>query len=260
VTLRRRLAEGSIVESAPSQRIIVRNSGAGLAVRFSVNALAATPYYAWAPVSLGGTGFDAPIAGDELCIYRSPSITPSTDTPSDEMRLRAVLTFSTADNSFIGSAENYAWLDMLPDDAWSGASLYTNSTQGSLAFSNYRPQYARDLALYKGCTYYAGAKTAQNVTLQLRAMSTGTVEDFSQVISSQAFTGSISTGVASITGISAADELKIAVGQVVTSGSGTPGLLDARFPANTTITGISGGVATTSAAALSTAAATDLHV
>lgn len=231
-TLRRRLANGTIVESPPTLPCIVRNLALG-----NSNVVIEGPtggvYYGWR--TDGYPGFGDLIDGDELCVYRSAAITPYTATPSDEMRLRTTIVFAS------GSFSTYT--DTLPDAAWTGAALYTNATQESAALANYRPEYARDIALYNGMTFYAGAKTAQTLSLTLKSV--GGAYDQQQTLRSHSFaSGDIAVGSPTISTVSAADISSLAVGQVITRDTNAPGSADAYFPANTYITAINAGAGT----------------
>jgi hypothetical protein len=235
-TLRRRLANGTIVESAPTQRVVVRNAAAGQAVRIGRNGLTAFDFYfAWAPNALGTIGgFNELIEGDQLCVYRSSMATPSTAEPGDELRLRAVVEIDATTKAFTVGGQN--WLDALPDSEWNGPPLYANETDEGIAFANYRPSYARDIALYNGMTFYAGAKSAQRVDLRLTRM--GDAVDWSQTLTNRAFVANLTITNNIITGISDADVRELSVGQVVTFSGTPPGDPDGFFAANTQILNI----------------------
>jgi hypothetical protein len=213
VTLRRRLANGTIVESAPSARVVYANAtGAARGVRLD-SILSNGIYYAWAPNGAGADGFNDLLDGDELCIYRSPRIA---GTPSDEMRLRAVLTYNSFTTIVNGIAA--AWFDGLDDASWSGAALYTNNTQDGAGLANFRPEYARDIALYNGMTFYGGAKTPQRVDAVLKLMgAAAAVTDPAQAMCSFAFTGD--TTIATNTILNCTNARFFSVGQVLTGGS-----------------------------------------
>jgi hypothetical protein len=236
VTLRRRLANGTIVESAPSARCVITNSsGAARGINLD-GSLGTGIFYAWAPIAIGGLGFNDLLTGDELCIYRSARIA---GTPSDEMRLRAVLTYDTTYNGFttIVNGIATAWFDGLDDAAWTGASLYTSSTQEGAALANFRPEYARDIALYNGMTFYAGARSPQRLDATLKKMgTTATVTDPSQAMCSFAFTGDTAVGTNTI--LNCTNARFFSVGQVITTNLQIPGTASATFAANTTVTAV----------------------
>lgn len=226
VTLRRRLANGTIVESAPSGRAVVTNGG-GAGIGVLMTDLLGSIYYAWHPNGAGAGGFNDLMPGDELCVYRSPSIV---GTPSDEMRLRAVLPYDTTFNGYLN------WFDGLADGAWSGEALYTNETQEGAQNANYRPEYARDIALYNGITFYAGYRSPQQVNLTLKKIST-TPTDPSQAMCSFTGTGNITAGTNTI--LAATNIRYYSPGQVVTAGATDPGTVSAAFPtANTYVVSV----------------------
>lgn len=233
VTLRRTLANGTIVESAPSGRIVYTNTTAGASgvaiTDWPNNAI----YYAWIDeADIGAQGYGSLIPGDELCIYRSPRIN---GTPSDSMSLLAVVPFDVTLSGF-GTLADAAFHDFRDDGDWSGPKLYTNATQEGALLANYRPEYARDIALYKGMTFYAGAQTSQRVDLTLSSLGTlaGTT-DPSQALLTFAFTANIAAATTSIV-VAAADIRYFSVGQVITTAAQAPGTASAAFPANTYVT------------------------
>lgn len=252
-TLRRRLANGTIIESAPSSPVPVRSLAAWALGNQNVQiGDPAYPYRGWRTSSY--PGFGDLIAGDELCVYRSPRTSPGDAIPSDEMRLRTVITYDAVTGTFP------AFTDTLPDASWSGASLYTNETQEGAILANYRPQYARDIALYNGMTFYAGAKTAQRVTLNLKRVGDGaTANSPSETLTTWAFaSGDIAIGTNTILTISATDIPYMSVGQVITRNTNAPGTADAYFPADTYITAVGAASVTVSANALATQAGASL--
>jgi hypothetical protein len=236
VTLRRRLEDGTLVESAPSCRCVVTNS-AGAARGVSMDGSLATGIYrAWTPGVVGGEGFNELIVGDELCIYRSARIA---GTPSDEMRLRAVLQYNTAFDGFTSVVDGAAtpWFDGLDDAAWAGPTLYTSNTQEGAALANYRPEYARDIALYNGMTFYGGARTPMRLDATLKKMgTTATVNDPDNAMCSFAFTGDTTAGVPTITNVT--NVRYFSIGQVITTAAQAPGNASATFPANTVVQSI----------------------
>lgn len=236
VTLRRRLANGSLLESAPSGRIVVTNGTAGSLGVFMNDALSTGVYLAWRAGGTPGSGWNELIEGDELCIYRAPMIT---GTPLDEMRLRAVLTYDTTYNGFttIVNGVQTQWFDGLADGAWTGDALYTNSTQEGGGLANFRPEYARDIALFEGMTFYAGATTPERADLTLKKLGTrATVTDPQNAICSFDFTGDITNGTNTI--LNATNIRYFSIGQVITRTAQAPDAASASFPAGTYVTAI----------------------
>jgi hypothetical protein len=250
VTLRRRLANGSLIESAPSGRIVVtNNTGGSIGVTMN-DALGTGVYLAWRADFTPGTGWNELIEGDELCIYRAPMIT---GTPLDEMRLRAVLTYDTTYNGFTTIVNGVAtpWFDGLADGAWAGEALYTNATQEGAGAANYRPEYSRDIALFENMTFYAGAKTSQRCDITLRKLgTTATVTDPQNAICSFAFAGDIATGTNTI--LNCTNIRFFSIGQVITDTGTAPGNAGV-WPANTYVTDINVATLTVTVSANSTA-------
>jgi hypothetical protein len=243
VTLRRRLADGSLLESAPSNRVIVRNNSGGTRAVTIASAAVTGAYQAWRTSLLATNPFGDLLAGDELCIYRSPAVTPSTSEPSDEMRLVVSLPYNTTYQAFIDpydSAPPTAWTDRVPEASLNGTELYTNASEeaGGLASANFRPEYARDIALYNGMTFYAGAKTSQRLDLRLRSIGDTASPQTSLVTRVFAGTCAIAIGTNTITGIGAADMAFLSVGQLIQDVGTSPIGAPADFPANTRITAI----------------------
>jgi hypothetical protein len=244
VTLRRRLANGTVIESAPSSRSVITGGGSPFGVYFSGYIFPTDTYKPWTTEHAGTNPFGDLIAGDELCIYRSPTVTSPT-VPSDEMKLRQVLPYNTTYGGFVDPQNPPApWRDGITDAEWTGQALYTNATQEGVGLGNFRPQYARDIALYNDITFYAGAKSAQAVTL--RNVSLGPSADGPQsTLTNYTFvsTCAVSSGSNVITGISAADMRALSVGQVLQ----TPGIspeANGAFPARTQIVSLNVGAGT----------------
>jgi hypothetical protein len=258
VTLRRRLADGTVIESAPSARSVFTDvSGAPFGV-FLSGTFTTSPFQAWRTDVQATSPYGDLLAGDELCVYRSPAVVGAV--PSDEMRLRVVLPYNTTYGGFVDPYNPPApWRDGLADSSWDGASLYTNATQEGAGFANFRPQYARDVALYNGMTFYAGAKTAQRVTLTNRSLgyrqygeqTTLETVDFGS-------SAAVTTGSPTITGISANDMRLLSVGQVIQTAGVSPEVAGA-FPARTQVLSLTSTTATMSANSLVTNAAISLR-
>lgn len=233
VTLVRKLANGAMLESAPSGRVVATNSSGG-ARGITLTDPAGTVYSAWYDgVGITSQAYGGLIAGDMLRIYRSPSVA---GTPTDEMTLRAVLVWDATYGGFLSivDATPTPWFDGLADGTWTGPALYTNSTQEGALLANYRPEYARDIALYNGMTFYAGAMTSQRVDLILKGI--GTATDPSQTINSFAFTGDITSGSPTILNVT--NIRSFSVGQVITLTAQAPGTNTASFPTNVKIAAI----------------------
>jgi hypothetical protein len=240
VTLARLLANGTLVESPPSGRVVVTNS-AGAARGVLLTDVAGGVFSAWYDGVSGTTGqaYGGLIAGDILRVYRSPTVT---GTPTDEMTLRTVLVWNATYGGFVSVVDGAAtpWFDGLADSAWTGPALYTNDTQEGGLLANFRPEYARDITLYNGMTFYAGAMTSQRVDVVLKNL--GTRDDPSQTINSFAFTGDITSGTNTI--LNCTNIRSFSLGQVITLTAQAPGTATASFPLNVYVTAINVAAAT----------------
>lgn len=250
--LARRRADGILMLSPPTGRLLVRNSSGTDMYPILFN----TTNYSYNPYDVDSV-FDALVPGDEIYIYRSPKVASLVDDPSDEMKLRGILTISS------GAVDQFA--DKLDDDEWSGPPLYTNSTQDGILQANERPGYARDIALYNGMTLYGGAVFPHRIVLTIKNMGQE-FPDPSQALCSKndylaPVVGATSLGVAKITGLSSTELEYIFVGQVVQTANNTikPGDASTHFPAGTYVTAKGATSVTTSAAALVTDVTADLY-
>lgn len=97
-------------------------------------------------------------------VYRSAVVTTPA-IPNDELGLvyEANPTASDISNGFLE-----VFQDITPD-ALRGATIYTAATQEGLANSNEQPPLARDIATYKGSTFYANTTSRHRVFLTLLA-------------------------------------------------------------------------------------------
>lgn len=231
-TIRRRLANGTVVESPPSNPIDILTTGANQGVFFS--GIATTdPYFAYRTDNWSAGGYAEIIPGDELCVYRSASVTPFSVDPGDELRLRMVVPWNTTYNAFVDPANAPApFADRLADTQWDGPPLYTNDTQEGAQNANYRPEYARDIALYNDMTFFAGSLSTHRLDLRLNAIGGGT--DPQTALRTFTFNGTCAIGSPTVTAIAAADIAALAVGQVIQT-TGTSPLAAAAFPAQTKI-------------------------
>ena len=179
---------------APSDRVVVRNftgTAKYVRVKVQIGELLVTDGY--------------PL---EVQIYRSPEVaTPYTGTPSDEMRLR----YSQQVNSSTTSIE---FDDFLDDDAWSGATIYTAETQQGAAQANYRPAFARDIETYNGMTFYAGHQSAQVIQATVTAL--GPTSNPQESLCSVVFNATATSGLTTLTAVTADCFPYFAVGQLVT--------------------------------------------
>jgi len=231
---KRTRSDGTVMRSAPSSIIYVRYSSSSGAYPNAYPIIDGTDFgYTDVLYDVDST-FDTLIDGDELEIYRGPKTNdPTEEEPvDDEMMLRAVVPIVS------GAIEPFA--DNLDDGAWSGAPLYTNSTQEGILQGHYRPNYARDIALYNGMTMLAGQRSPQRIALQLNAIgntawSYGTVfGNTSPLVALVAGATTITTGEPFVSGIT--------IGMDVTMDGSIygsfPGYTDTYFTAGTVVTNV----------------------
>jgi hypothetical protein len=232
-TIRRRLANGTVLESAPSNRMIVANTSGGARCVQMFNALGNPVIYAEPlPGGFASATYDNPIEGDELCIYRGPAGTSAE--PSDEMRFVCALPYDPVTSGFFDESGTAAFIDTLPEAQLTGPALYTNETQEGAFLANYRAEYARDITLYNGMTFYAGARTAQRVDLVLNRLATATtVVDPQKEFYSYQFTGDTLIGTNTI--LNATNIRNAAIGMAISSAAPTAA---GTFPVDTFITAV----------------------
>ena len=243
IVVGRHREDGTLMLSAPSSMIIVRNdTGYDARVDFEDTGPTGSTHSIY---DVGST-FDTLLSTDLVFIYRGPKIASLTSVPSDEMMLRTV--------AELNSGATFTFNDYLDDEAWSGAALYTNETQQGILQANYRPDYARDISQYNDMTFLAGERPRVRAVVTIDEIGGGAGS-----FQSKAITGSVTSGSTTISSISAADISYCIAGQIVTRGSGIIGHADSRFPADTYIVSVGTSSVTVSAAALSTAAATSLR-
>jgi hypothetical protein len=157
-------ASGREIVSPPSQRVIVKNTLAGVC----------NPQMVFLAVYSANSNYSpAPGVVTRIDIYRSSAST--TASPSDEMQLafRATQT---------GDGGGFAYTDdTCPDEAL-GAYLYTNAISGGdtvqngvsvgLAARNDPPPVSADLAVFSNRMWYAGLTVPQELTFSIIAVGT----------------------------------------------------------------------------------------
>src|SRR5678816_1812467 len=129
------------------------------------------------------------VVGDVVQIYRSPLQVVSPALPSDEMQLRITYTLTSTDitNGYVQPT------DLLADATWAGPALYSNESQEGILQSNYRPDYANDVAYYNGMAFYAGAKSRQRLSLSVTSVNTSSAEPAS-TFGGRVFAGAVTSG------------------------------------------------------------------
>jgi hypothetical protein len=138
-------ANGNLILSAPSQRIVVSNNSGGatnVSLTFTVpNGLSTSWFYQ---------------------IYRSPMSIDLATEPNDECALvhTANLTSTDLTNKYVTVIDNV-------DDALKGAMIYTASSQQGITQANYQPPIATDVTYFKGFTMYANTTELQQFFLSI---------------------------------------------------------------------------------------------
>ncbi len=98
-------------------------------------------------------------------IYRSQQSGGINIEPSDELYL--VYEGNPTDAQI--AAGKLTITDNTPDDLM-GVTLYTSPSQGGVLLANEMPPFAKDLEIFKDCTFYANVKSKQRLTLNLVAV------------------------------------------------------------------------------------------
>lgn len=210
-------ANGVVIRSLTSGSYTAANTaGAGRAVEVFVQAVSTSTY-------------------DFVEVYRSANF-PTSVTPSEEMQLVRTLPSASAAGSFVDL--------VLPANR--GATLYTSPSRGGIANMNNRPPAAACVELYKGSLFFGNVRGPRTIKISanIPASSDPAADRSGQAtgIGYRAYTGTITSGSANITGLSSTVGLE--KGAVISS---------ARF-AHSWITNISGTTVTMSSTALSSSA------
>lgn len=229
-------ANNNLILGVPSQRIVLANTttqSKNVNLTITIPSEVNTAYF-----------FQA---------YRSGFSSDANTEPNDEM----ALVYEANPNSMDITNKFIFFTDETPESLRTGAALYTSPSQQGISQSNNQPPFAKDVAFFKGSTFYANTKTKQNFQLSLLAISgTYTVKgDITSVSADTPTTvrninssitadATINTNI--LTSVSSTADLT--VGQVITDSSGNTIL-----PAGTTITSIGSGAITVSNNALSSA-------
>lgn len=214
-------ANKNLLLGAPSQVITVANNSGStrdVVINFTVPSDITTNYF--------------------YQVYRTGFSASANDSPSGDLRLvyEANPTGTDITNKYV------VFTDQTPESLRIGATLYTSASQETATQANYQPPYAKDIALFKGSTFYANTKTRQNLTLTILSVSgqfsffgntTNVVGDTPTTVRSLAYsvTGTLTSGSNVITSVS--DVSSLYVGQTI-SDSTNPSYL----PADTVITAI----------------------
>ena len=141
----RKDANNNLVIGAPSQRLVVTNSGSTRSVELTID----IP--------------DGIAAGDILQIYRSDDVGLSVE-PSDELQLVYEVLVTSAQIT----AGHVVFTDITPFPI-AGATIYTAPSQQTIVASNEPPPFAKDIALYKGHMFYLNTKSRHRLQITIIA-------------------------------------------------------------------------------------------
>lgn len=137
-------ANGNVVLGPPSQRFIIANtSGSDKAVdvTFTVPAEITTDYF--------------------YQVYRSAQSGGATIEPSDDLQLVFSAQYVSGDTVTVSD---------ITDDTLRGQALYTNANQDGIVQANYRPPFAKDLAVFRDSMFYGNTKLAQQFDFTILAV------------------------------------------------------------------------------------------
>lgn len=210
--VRRKDANGYVVRSKPTQRIIT-----------DANLIGGTS--ALGDVNIPRHYIRGLVAGDVIEWYRTRGSGGATIVPASSHYLVCEYTITSTDVSngyFYNTTRQF---DTTTDDDL-GAALYTNPEREGIAKAKYEPPIARAGAVFNRCAWYADTTSKHRIVGSLRGV--GTVWDFQ---------GDTSIGTDTITNVIAVSGLE--VGQYVCDSNNTPKSTGTNFPARTRITAIS---------------------
>lgn len=187
-------ANNNLVLGAPSQRESFMNtSGSAKAVdlRITIPAGVTTDWF--------------------VQLYRAAATdnTSGDVEPSDEMGL----VYEASPTSGNITAGYIDITDITPDEL-RGATIYTAASQEGLANSNEKPPLAKDIAVFRGCTFYLNTVSKHRYTMTLLAVGgAGIVNDDTITIGGIAYTGKATETIASaqfavVTGGSASQNIR----------------------------------------------------
>lgn len=212
IVWRRKFSDNYEIVSPPSPPVAV-----GALVASNVAVLSQ-----WDATSLG---VNRPIAGDVIEIYRTRSQAVSVSL-GNVFYLTASITLTAAQIA----AKTAGYTDTTPDDrVSSGRELYSNPGQTTPLSFKLAPPLAKALATFKGYTFYGYRTDAAKIDLTVlggisATLPAGTPSARLNGIGLRVLTGTFVSGSPTVTAISAADIVGIAVGQVLLPGPFAGGL------------------------------------
>jgi hypothetical protein len=172
-------ANNNLYLGAPSQRIIVSNNVGGAGSSRDVLFTFTIP--------AGIT------TSDFFQIYRSKASASHTDEPNDELQL----VYEENPTSGQITAKSVTFTDSTPDSLM-GAFLYTNASQEGLQEANDEPPLAKDIALFKGYTFFSNVQSKFRLNVKLLAVSgAGLVVDDTITVDGLVYTAKATENIAS---------------------------------------------------------------
>jgi hypothetical protein len=227
---KRTLDDGSFLRSPPSTPVRVLNIG--------VNPLILVHTVSWsAGIELA--------AGDEVEIYRTEAASPG----SEDYRLACSVVLTAADIT-----NRYVAISDASNDDGLGGSLYTNAGEEGAISAHFPPPYLRDVVEQGGALLGIIAREHESITTTLagRWGTLSTVADRTYGWGVRSITGDITTGLKTITNVSAAHMTGIVAGQIIQQTN--------RFPRGTVVTAATGTTITASNPATATGAGLGFEV
>lgn len=140
----------NLLEGAPSQRAVIVNESGG--TNRNVNLSILIP--------------DGITTDYIYRVYRSGFSADENSTPDDELQL----VYEDSPTSAEIAAGEIQITDITPNDL-RGATLYTSPSQQGIINANTPPPISKDIATFKGSTFYANTKTEQTLNLNIISVS-----------------------------------------------------------------------------------------
>lgn len=179
-------ANNNLILGSPSQRVVIANSSGGsrdVILDLSVPQEVTTAWF--------------------FQVYRSGLSLDASTEPNDELGLvyEANPTSTEITNKYL------TLTDATPDDL-RGASLYTNESQEGAAQANDTPPSAKDIALFKNCSFLANTIQKQSLTITLLAAYGASGINWRQVTGDTTNASAVVINLSAITGIAAGQQVK----------------------------------------------------
>jgi len=207
-------ANNNLIRGAPSQRLVVANSGSDpvdVNLTFQIPDTITTEYF--------------------YQIYRSFGTADADDEPSDELQL--VIQGNPTSGEI--SAKEFTTLDITPYSLMR-ETLYTSPSQQGIENANYEPPFAIDMDVFKNCAFYANITQKQSLSLALISV------EFPSFGYYTSATVDTTNGSAVLTGVTDTSDLRVGMRAV---GTGIPaGLTVLSIDSSTQVT-LSGNASAT---------------